>query len=323
MFPDLKQIRRITALLAVCFFAVAAAAEAAPKMLQWKFTPGKKSYYRVVQDSDLSVEGGQKPFKLKSSQTMDVGWEVNEVDADGTADMTQTIVRVQLRVTGGPGGDIEYDSDAAETPKGPAGAVAVFFENIVNQPIRIKMDSTGKIGDIVLPEKLSRQIKNAGFSPFGAMFSEEGVKQMIGVGLVQFSKKPVNPGDEWQVSRTVNVPPTGKQDQTATYEYLGTASRGGQTLEKIGMKVNIKLADEDADAKFEIEEQQSDGAIEFDLKAGQIVDLKLDSAIKAKFTINDMTLRQELKSGMKIKPIAAPKAAAKKSAEPDESSNDK
>jgi hypothetical protein len=42
MFSDVKQIRRITALLAVCFFGLAAAAEAAPKMLQWKFTPGKK-----------------------------------------------------------------------------------------------------------------------------------------------------------------------------------------------------------------------------------------------------------------------------------------
>jgi hypothetical protein len=323
MFPDLKQVRRITALLAACFFGLAAAAEAAPKMLQWKFTPGKKSYYRVVQDFDWSVEGGQQPFKVKSSQTMDVSFEVNEVDAEGTADMTAKIVRVQLRATGGPGGNIDYDSDAAETPQGPSGAAAVIFENIVNQPLRLKMDSTGKIGDVVLPEQVSRRIKNAGFSPFGAMFSEEGVKQTIGVGLVQFSKKPVNPGDEWQVSRTINVPPTGKQDQTATYEYLGTASRGGQTLEKIGMKVNIKLADEDADAKFEIEEQQSDGAIEFDLKAGQIVDLKLDSAIKAKFTINDMTLRQEFKSAIKIKPIAPPKAAAKKAAEPDEASKDK
>jgi hypothetical protein len=146
---------------------------------------------------------------------------------------------------------------------------------------------------------------------------------MTGAGLVQFSKKPVNPGDEWEVSRTVNLPPTGKQDQTATYEYLGAASRGGQTLERIGIKVNIKLADEDADAKFEIEEQQSDGAIEFDVKAGQIVDLKLDSAIKSKFTINETTLRQELKGAMKIKPIAPPKAVEKKSADPDESSKDK
>ena len=61
-------------------------------------------------------------------------------------------------------------------------------------------------------------------------------------------------------------------------------------------------------------------AIEFDLKAGRIADAKLDSTVKATFKINDMTLRQDLKNSMKLKPISPPKAAEEKPSEGDDSS---
>ena len=313
MFPALKRFGCPVLSTVACFLGMAAAAQAESQIL-WKFTPGTKAYYRIVQDSDVNIEGGPQKFKMKTSQTVDMTWDVASVDEQGTADMTQTIDRVQIRMTGGPAGTIEYDSDAEEIPEGPSGGVAVFYENFVNQPIRLKMDTTGKISDIVLPEKLARQIKNASASPGGAALSEDGVKQMLGAGMVQFAKKPVAKGDHWQLSRTVNIPPAGKQDQTASYEYLGPVERNGQTLEKVGLTIKIEIPGEEGAPKVEIEEQQSSGAFEFDLKAGRIADLKLDSILKSKFTFNGTTFSQDGKSSIKIKPLAPPKAAEKEPA---------
>ena len=314
MFPSLKRFG-VSVLLAVGCCCAAAAARAESKMLQWKFTPRTKAYYRIVNDGDANFEGGPQKFRIKSSQTFDVTWDIVAVDEQGTADMTQTVDRVQIRATGGPGGTIDYDSDAEEIPEGPSGAVAVFYENFVNQPIRLKMDTTGKISDIVLPEKLARLIKNASASPGGAALSEDAVKQMLGAGFVQFAKKPVSKGDHWQLSRTVNIPPAGKQDQTASYEYLGPIQRDGQTLEKVGLSIKIEIPSEEGAPKFEIEEQQSSGAFEFDLKAGRIADLKLDSLMKSKVKVNGTTFSQDGKLSTKIKPLAPPKAAAEEPAE--------
>ena len=315
MFPALKRSGLAVLLAVGCWCAASAAAGAESKMLQWKFTPGTKAYYRIVNDADANFEGGPQKFKVKSSQTSDVTWDIVAVDEQGTADIISTIDRVQIRATGGPGGTIDYDSDAGGIPEGPSGAVAVFYENFVNQPIRLKMDSTGKISDIVLPEKLARLIKNASASPGGAALSEDAVKQMFGAGFVQFAKKPVSKGDHWQLSRTVNIPPMGKQDQTATYEYLGPVQRNGQTLEKVGLAIKIEIPGEEGAPKFEIEEQQSAGAFEFDLKAGRIADLKLDSMMKSKFTFNGTTFSQDGKTSIKITPLAPPKSASEKPAE--------
>ncbi|HUY92402.1 MAG TPA: DUF6263 family protein [Pirellulales bacterium] len=314
MCPQPRRVRLSAALFAACMIGGAAAAQAAPKTLQWKFAHGAKSYYRVVQLTEATTDNGKQQSTLRNEVTTDLSWIVNTVDERGGAELTQAIERLRFKSSGGPGGDVSYDSAAPVQAEGPSAFLASYFETLVKEPMKLKMDRTGKINDIVLSEKLREQFRVFASTRFAGMFSKEGVKQMMGSGLLQFPRDPVEKGRSWEARTAADYPGGGKQTNTATYTYLGSETRNGRELEKIGLEVKVEVGGpEDAEAKFTIEEQESSGMIYFDSKTSRLVDLKLDGTMKTKLTAGSATILQTIKNSMTMQ-AASPESATRSKA---------
>lgn len=295
-------------LVAACFaLLVAAAAQAAPIKLQWKFVEGQKTKYRIVQDVVIDMDISGQSVRMTMTQTMNLTWAVKSVDDQGTADMTQTIDRLQMKMRGAPRADVSYDSDSDRKPEGLAALLSPMFEAIVKQPVKLKMSREGKVSDVELPKEMSEKLKSApGMGPIANMFSEGNLKQMMGAGTLQFSPEAVDEGDEWQSKAEAVGASVGKQQTETTYVYQGLEDRQGRRLAKIGIKLNVKLAeDADAETKVTIEDQSSDGVAYFDPEANQIVDLKLSSKMKTSVDVMGQKLAQTVTNTTTMRPAAA------------------
>jgi hypothetical protein len=294
-------------LVAACFALLgAAAAQAAPIKLEWKFVEGQKTKYRIVQDMVIDMDVAGQSVRMTMTQTMDLTWKVASVDEQGTADMTQTIDRLQMKLRGAPGADVSYDSDSDRKPEGMAALLSPMFEAIVKQPVKLKMSAAGKVSDVELPKEMSEKLKNTpGMGPLSNMFSEGNLKQMMGAGTLQFSPEAVDEGDEWQSQAEAVDASVGKQQTESTYVYQGLEDRQGRRLAKIGIKLNVKLAeDPDAKAQVSIEDQSSDGVAYFDPKASQIVDLKLSSKMKTSIDVMGQKLAQTVTNTTTMRPVS-------------------
>ena len=311
-----RRVRLAAALLAACLFGGAAKAHAAPKMLQWKFTQGAKSHYRVVQLMDATTDNGKQQTTVRTELTTDLSWTVSSVDGRGGAELVQAIERLRFKSSGGPGGSVSYDSSAPAGTEGTAALLSSYFGALVKEPMKLKMDRTGKINDIGLSENVREQLRVFATTRFAALASKDGIKLMMGSGLLQFSREPVEKGDRWSAQTSAQFPGGGMQTTTATYTYLGSETRGGRELEKIGLQVKMDVGGaEEAEAKFAIEEQESSGAIYFDSKTSRLVDLKLDGTMKTKFTAGSATIVQIVKNAMTMQAISPESASSSQALE--------
>lgn len=255
--------------------------------LAWKFNKGEKLHYVVEQKMSTEGKIGGQTIKNDVEQTIDVDWDIDDVAADGTAQMTQIVSRVRLKVTspGGPG--LEYDSSSKEAPQPAAAPVAGVFKAMVGKRIKMKMSALGKISDVTLPEGMAEELKNApAQGPAKAMLNEESFKQMTGASTLEFADHPVKKGDTWQRKTSMSNPAAGgKQTTEVTYTYQGREEQSKKQIDKIELK--MKTAMEPAGGlQIEVKDQKSEGEIDFDHTAGHV--MKSHAKVKMAMVITVM-----------------------------------
>src|ERR1700722_4238081 len=82
----------------------------AQTVLRWKLQPNQTLHYEIGQDVTSSFTLNGQPMQLSVAQTLDVGWQVETVDADGTASLSQTFDRIRVKVVQLNQPAVEYDS---------------------------------------------------------------------------------------------------------------------------------------------------------------------------------------------------------------------
>lgn len=241
--------------------------------LAWKFKKGEKLHYVIQQNSINDGKFGGQSIKSETKQTLNMEWNVDEVDDDGTAEMTQTITRARLKVTAPGLPAVDYDSASEEAPKGLAAQFAAAFKALVGKKVKLKMSPQGTISDVKIPEGLADELKKAGGPGPAAAFDEESFKQMTGNSTLQFADHPVKKGDTWQHKTTMSNAQLGaKQTTEITYTYQGTEKKDGKQIDNIEMTMKAAIAPPGAGGpQIEIKDQQSSGTIEFDHKAGRVI----------------------------------------------------
>lgn len=257
--------------------------------LAWKFKKGEKLHYVVEQNTSSEGKFGGQEFKSDFKQTLDMAWSVDEVAADGTAHMTQTVTRARLKISQ-PGGlpGIDYDSASKEAPQGAAAPVATVFKVLVGKNIKLKMSPRGKISEVALPEGMAEELKKTQGAVPGATLTEESFKEMTGASTLEFADHPVKKGDTWQRKTSVANPQAGgKQTTEITYTYQGTEKKDGKQIDKIDMTMKTSLAPGGAGApQVEIKDQQSEGEVDFDRHSGHVI--KTQATVKMTMALNVM-----------------------------------
>jgi hypothetical protein len=276
---------RSAAWLAVALTLVAVNTARADQEMKWKFKQGDKLNYALKQQADILIDANGVEFDIKVAQIMDLTWDVKSVAADGTVELTQTVDRVQLKMSTPFTGEFAYDSkDEANAPQGEIwDRMGGPVKALVGGVFQIKLKPNGKVEEIKLPEKLAELLAEAGgggaqsMMMGGGLFTESAIKQVIEQSILELPEGTVADGATWSKKLENKLGPIGTQKFDTTLTFEGAESRDGLELAKIATKTEMTFepnADSDVDIEMEVTEQEGAGNVLFDTKAGRVIESK-------------------------------------------------
>jgi hypothetical protein len=291
--------------------------------LRWKFKPGETLHYAMDQKTVTTAKlpGGQE-IKTTLNQTIEMSWAVKGVDEGGTTELVQTIDRIRDQVEA-PVGSYVYDSNEPKEPEGLVAAARVpLFKALLGVPIAFKMSALGEPGGVRMPDKVAQALRDLGpaAAGAGAMFSEEGLKEMITQASLILPQDDLAEGKSWTRQTKNVIPPIGTMVIDSTYRYEGPAPDAGPNAVKIGLvtKVEIQAAEADPNAGgLKIRSQKSQGTYNFDNSAGHVLDSNLIEVIDVGATLKigqgaaarDMELNQTTETTTRRKLVKDEQAA--------------
>lgn len=178
--------------------------------LKLNLKKGQMFRQRLTVDQNISQVAGGTPIRV--TQTLGIGFtfDVEDVDARGSARVRTTYNSVTLNMDGAMG-KVQYDS---ENPPTQAPLIATVFGGLVGQSIVITISSDGRITDVKGVDALVSNILGKFFPAGGpaadtarqmldAQFGDQAVKEtMQDVLLLPYPPTPVGIGDSW--TTTVN-----------------------------------------------------------------------------------------------------------------------
>ncbi len=302
--------RRVFFGVALLLLLVAVSQAQADVKLRWKFKPGEKLGYEMGTDMTQAMVVGEMTINVKMAQKIDMSWEVTQVTDDGTATVTQTIDRVRMDMSPGPGQQVKYDSQNPDENKG-AEMLLPIFDAMVGKPITMQVTPRGEIKDLKISQEMLDGIKKSFLSQLGGMFSEEGMKQMISRGMLQFPEEAVTKGTSWESVMEMPNAILGKQVTEMRYEYAGPEMRDGRELDKLDADMTMKFEQPaDAQAKITIKNQSSEGTLYFDNTAGRLAGSSVTSKMSLEIVAGGMSIEQDITTLVTMKQTS-PEAAAK------------
>jgi hypothetical protein len=261
--------------------------------LRWKFKPGEVLHYTMDQKTATlaKLPGGQE-IKTSLNQTIEMTWTVKSVAEGGAAEVVQTIDRIRDQVEA-PVGSFVYDSKDPKEPDGLVAAARVpLFKALLGAQIPFKMSELGEPSEVHVPDKVGQALRDMGpaAAAAGAMFSEDGLKEMITQSSLILPRDDVAAGKSWTRQTRNSVPPLGTVVIDATYKYEGPAPGPGPDLVKIGLatKVEIQPAEGEPNANtsgLKIRSQKSQGTYVFDKAGGHVLDSSLTDVIDVGATL--------------------------------------
>ena len=187
--------------------------------------------------------------------------------------------------------------------------MAPMFNAMLKKPFLLKMTARGEVVEMKPPQGFVESINKAAGGAAGGLFSEDTMKQMGAFGL--FPEEPVTPGKTWNRKMTSKVPVIGSMSVDTTFRYVGSENRGGRTLEKIAVTIQIKPGGEKGQATFSMKDIDSEGALYFDAAAGRLAEMQTKLKMSMSVAVGTMKIEQdvEIDQRMELKPA---EAAAKK-----------
>lgn len=244
-----------------------------PTLLRWKFAKGQQLRYLMVQDFTTAVSA------FSSTATVDMDWQVESVDDDGTATISYTLDRVRMNVKSGAQPALDADSANQDADSELAKRMKPIFEATIGKTGRLVISPLGKIDDVELPKGMADKLKSApALGAMAGILNEAFFEQMIKSAGLELPEKAVTPGQTWTQSQEMKLPAFGRQAVKTTYRFDGVENRGGRNLAKFSPDVNVALLD--ADKSIEIGEQESSGTIYFDTAAGKITQLDVEHSVQ-------------------------------------------
>jgi hypothetical protein len=210
-------------------------------------------------------------------------------------------------------GSFDFDSKEGKPIEGPFGEIiGPILGAMAGSEMSLKMDPTGSVRDIKLPEKLIESLRsNPLLAQFGEMFSEDGIKQMTqgGAGSVgSFPKGPISKGETWEKKAEIKNP-FGTIVVVTTSNYAGPDTRDGKKLEKIELKMTQTIEPAPGGMiDIKISSQESKGTAYFDNTLGRLVTQDLKQKMKMEIDVMGNVFEQDVETLMTIKLTSEKKA---------------
>ncbi len=284
--------------LALAVLAVSAVSAAgADAQLRWKFRMDKPYHYVLTQGMEMSMKLPNNDINTKMSQVSEMTWKVKSVKPDGSAEMTQVIDRIQIKVEGPAGGfDIDSKKKAEAALAEPAASINKMIEGIVGTPIDLVMSARGELISIKVPEKFMEAMKTAGpgGQAFAGAFSEKGIKQLFEQSSFLLPEKAVSPGTTWSQKRSLETAGLGNMAIDTTYTDKGEVS-GEPGMRKIDGVITMQFEKpENAQVSVRVASQDNTAKFLFNTTSGHLSRSEIKQIMKMEISAQGQSFTQDL-----------------------------
>ncbi|HND51923.1 MAG TPA: DUF6263 family protein [Pirellulaceae bacterium] len=277
-----------------------------PVTLRWKLVAGQKFVVSYNQKVDTETSFGGKPLKLAIDSTIEQDWQVEAVDAEGVATISQSVRRVALRMDLPPASAIEFDTSSPKKPTGDAQQIASAVTPLLGAKLTARLSARGQWSDVTLSPELKQTLQTlAEKSILRDLLSQEGLEELARHGLATLPEAPIKVNDSWDATSELKSS-VGKVKQTTTYKYEGTQAVDGRTLHKLASKGVVDWSDAPRTpaTNRQIKEQKVTGTALFDAVAGRFVESELLQQLRTEARVRDTLLEVRLLNSLKVKVTA-------------------
>lgn len=289
-----------------CFlwFLASATAVHADEPLRWKFQPGQRLSYGIVQE--MVISGGDPAGELdnNSRQQLDVTWEIERVDAEGTAALRLKFDRIRTKMTL-PIGGLEYDSAAKGPATGMAAINAPLYQALIKAPVELTISADGRVTSVKLPDDVQAALKRMPTSAaFGDLTKPETFQNLFMPGFPMLSpEKSPTPGYQWPIKSTTTLPgAAGDQTVDTNYLYEGVRNVDGKSVAVIRQTRSISFSGSQT-VQRTVKEQSTEGEILFDVAAGRLQSTILKHIVTMSVKRGDAVAEQKIEQKVEVKPI--------------------
>ena len=277
----------------------------AAKPLQYQFKQGEQLVYAMDQAIDMKMNVVGQNVEMKMNQRIEMLQKVEAIDSAGVASITQKITRIRMEMNGPPGTAMKYDSAENKKPEGPIAQIAPLFKTLTRAEFKAKMAPTGKLVEVEVPADFFEKLKETpGGNLLQGMFNKDSFKQMLMQAATTFPTTPVDKGDTWTNSYSLDNP-LGKQNVATKYSYQGEEKVEGNALDKIGVVIKMDFGKIEnpvlAGATVKVKKQDSKGTMYFDNTRGRMTGTHIDQNMEMEITVGDNTINQLLKMTIDVK----------------------
>ena len=267
-------------ILTIAAFAFSCNTASAQDLLQWKFRSQETLKYNVVQNMKTTMAvGGNTVQNTTMNQAMDMSWQIQGSAAGGETVMNQVVDRIRMKMEGGAGGTIEFDTQSKEIPQNPIiASMGETFQKIVGQPFKVTMAGSGKISNVDVPGALLDAIKQGSAGNASAL-DEKTLKQMMMQSAVMLPTQPVGPNSSWDSNQKVELP-FGTMNIDSKMTFMQKDAQGNAIIDVVpSISVTPK---EGAPVKINLTSSTGRGQVTFNIIQGRVSKSRLDLTLGMK-----------------------------------------
>ena len=272
--------------IGVCGTGIDAEAQETPT-LQWRFQPGQVQKIKMDQSTEVSSSVDQRSQKTRNQMTLWMTWNVEQVDQDGAATITQTIDRIRLSAEiPTPSGDelAEFDTDSPDGLKGVSKKLYQLVSPLVGTSCTLTINPNGDIAKVEIPESSMEILRNAPSSmQIRNVLTDQGIRELFGRSGLVFPDQDLAQQPEWVIKRELENG-MGKFAQTQTYRL----SRSEGDLATITMDGTLEPLDQKA--TDHLEEFKSGATYQFDAVKGHLTHSQLETELRSKRPYRDLII---------------------------------
>jgi len=279
---------------AMVLMLVASVRRAEAKDLRWQFEEGQRLQVRFTQSSHVRRVVKAKELKMSHVIMMEMLWVIDEVNADGSAEITQSFTRVVVKMDMPEAGETEYDSSSGELPKGIAKTLAEAVTPLIGSSIRVSMTPQGELTDVSLSAEITKALEQkARAGKLNNLFSADALKRILRQSLITLPNESVAKGDTWSTDFVIESP-VGKMTQKNEYVYQGEVTEQERTYDKIEVSSAVELGQGAAPASgMKITSQTHAGQILFDEAAGRVAKVEVKQTLTSEKKYRDVLIELE------------------------------
>ena len=267
--------------------------------LKWNLQPGERFEVRLVQNSTSKTNVDTRETSMNNSTTIVMDWEVSKVAENGDATIEQSLKSIRLHVgdPAVPSQAISYDTASQDKVSKESRKLLKQVIPLIGLRFDVVMSPQGEIKNVSTPQATQDALNLLpATARLRALFSDRGLKDILGASVVVLPAQALKPGDDWT---TESVTPTafGDFNRKRSYTFVGIKKNDGREFAEFNLKATMEPANrgnvskaKGASLKGSLTSFSGTGQLMLDIQGGYFFSSNVENRVESEKPYREKTI---------------------------------